>query len=444
MPLPPGPPLPRLVNTLLFGIAPEALLRPCLRRYGTPLTLRLIGRTLVFFSRPEAVRQLIGSQDPRVGMSRYNQIIEPIVEGDALLLVEGPRHEHLRKLLTRPFRPSSVRAMAGTMAGICATHLERLRPGQKFSAFAFYEHITLEVILSFLLGPLSRPELDRLRAILAPVTNVSLLLLLVPLLREATGPLSPGRRFQRGRERLQATLDALIAERRAALSRGERPEGLLTTLVEALDEGGQPLSDRCVRSQMMTTIVAGHETTAAALSWALPYVLRDAACLGRLREELQTVSAIDALDGLPWLDAICRETLRIQSIFPSIPRSLVQDMEVDGVHLPAGTEVAPLAWYSHRDPQSFPDPERFDPQRFIDKKYSPNVYYPFGGGDRMCLGSAFGLVQMKIALAVTLRDLELEALDRKAPVGSWRQITWIPRGGGRVRVVGRRPASRWT
>ena len=441
MPLPPGPALPRILQTILFGWVPQRFLLSNRARFGPAFTIRLTGRDMILFSAPEAVRQIFSDPEQRLRMSDYNRIVEPIVESESLLLLDDARHEHQRKLLMESFRRSRLQALFGPMEAICTDHLSRLRPGQRITAFDLYERITLEVILGVLLGPQSPDALARLRSTMEPVTNMSLFLLLIPALRRDLGPLSPGRRFIRGRARLSAALNELIAERRAALERGDSPPGMLTELVAIRDEQGQPMSDLTLRSVMMSVIVAGHETTAAALAWGLIFLLNDAEAAGRLEAELDSVTSPEELSELPWLDAVCREALRISPIFPAVPRTTREPQQIGGHALPGGVEVSCCAYFSHRDPQVFEEPERFNPERFLNKKYSPYSYYPFGGGSRMCIGWAFGLGQMKVLLAATMRQMKLKALDSRPQAGQWRQITWIPRRGGRVEVLGPRDPS---
>ena len=418
----------------MFLALPERMMRLCNALYGAPFTLRLIGRTMVLVHEPEAVRQVLSGQDSRLVMSDYNHVLEPIVESESVLLLDDERHGRYRKLLMEPFRRSQIQSHYAGMEARCAAHLARLRPGQRVSAFDLYEQITLEIILVLLLGPLDAEPLRSLRETLQPVTHVSLPLLTVPLLRRDLGPLSPGRRFSRGRARLSATLDGLIADRRAAVERGEVPPGLLTGWVGIRDEQGEAMSNLVLRSMIMTIIVTGHETTAAGLSWSLTHLLHSPEAAARLEEELRGASTLEQLDELPWLDAVCREALRIAPVLPAVPRTVREPVTISGCELPAGVEATPLAFYSHRNPRIFEEPERFNPERFIGRKYSPYEYYPFGGGPRMCLGWAFGLGQMKVLLATTLRRLRLERAEAKAPVGTWRQVTWIPKGGGLFQV----------
>ncbi|MCB9761067.1 MAG: cytochrome P450 [Alphaproteobacteria bacterium] len=440
MPLPPGPALPRAVQTFAYATRPQSFVPWCAQRYGVPYTLRLVGQTMVIVADPEHVRMVISGQDKRLTMSRYNHIVDPIVGRLSLLVTDGQRHAHHRRMLLEPFRRAKVLSYGPDMADIAARHLSGLAPGVTVSAYEAFEKISLEVILRIVLGVRDAAQVVEARAALEPVVSVNPLILMFPALQRDLGPWSPGGRFRRDRERLDAFLFKHIATRRAAVEAGDPPTDVLGQLILAEDEDGR-LSDQALRDELMTLIFTGHETTAAGLSWTLGWLVRSPEALARLVEELDALGpdvSLETLDAAPWLDAVCKEALRMSPVFPGIPREVVEPIRIGDYTLPEGTQIVATAALSHRMPGSFDAPDTFDPAHFLDRKYSREVYYPFGGGPRMCLGWAFGVSQMKLVLARALANFTFAASDGRWPNARWRHVTMVPHQGGPVRVVGRR------
>jgi cytochrome P450 len=245
--------------------------------------------------------------------------------------------------------------------------------------------------------------------------------------------------------RLMEEVDALLFEeirrRRAAPDDGRTD--ILSMLVAARDEAGQPMTEQELRDELMTLLLAGHETTATALAWAVYHVLRHPDVLVRLRRELDEVIGDEALTDahlpkLRYLDAVVKETLRLTPVIPMVGRKLRTPMRICGYDMPAGTVLVPSSYLTHRRPDVWSDPERFDPTRFVDAKADPYAFYPFGGGTRRCIGAAFAMFEAKIVLAEVLRLCELELEPGYVATIAARAVTFAPKGGVRVRVRDRR------
>ena len=271
-------------------------------------------------------------------------------------------------------------------------------------------------------------------------------LFLAPPLRFDFFGLSPWARFKHDRARTDELIYRKIALRRAEILRGESRSDVLSMLIQARDEDGQPLTDTELRDELMTLLVAGHETTATTLCWAFDLVLAKPRVLERLLSELDTVTVEDGapspaeLAKLPYLDAVMKETLRMRPVIPAVGRVLKAPMDLGGQRVPAGTLVVPSTYLVHHREDIYPEPHAFRPERFLEKKVDPYTFFPFGGGVRRCLGMAFAMYEMKIVLGTILSRLSLAKVQAEPTAVRVRTFTLAPDRGVLVRVLGdRRP-----
>jgi cytochrome P450 len=289
--------------------------------------------------------------------------------------------------------------------------------------------LTLRIIVATLFG--ARSHFDEVcRVAGALLEHARSPLLLVPALQRDLGPLTGWRRFQALSGELDALLAPIIAERRAAPS----DHDLLGQLVSARDDLGEPLTDRQLRDELVTLLVAGHETTASALAWTLQHVLRDEVLRRRLDDELSAVVGDgpvrnEHLERLPLLGATIDEGMRLNPVLAHVGRELTVPMTVGGYELPAGCMVVPNIYLAHRDPAIFPEPTRFDPDRFLATRHGPHAYLPFGGGARRCIGMGFALQEMKIVIATVLRRTRLALVTLDVTSVRRRGVVWAPAGG---------------
>ncbi|MCB9761065.1 MAG: cytochrome P450 [Alphaproteobacteria bacterium] len=441
MPLPPGPRWPRPVQTLAFAMRPLAFTRWCLARYGGPFTLRL-GRDqdLVFVAEPEHVRVVLSGQDRRLRLDRYVRILEPIVGPRSLQLIEGSKHTHHRRILMAPFRRAKILEYSQDIAEIAARHVARWPAGRPMSTYDAFERISLEVILRILFGLRDPEEVAEARDKNEAVAGVHALLLMFPELQRDLGRWSPWGRFLRARDRLDALLYGHIAQRRAAVTAGEDPADVLGQLILAEDEDG-PLSDEDLRDELVTLIGTGHDTTAAGLTWTLGWLIRTPAVHERLMAELDALGpepSLEALEGAPFLDAVVKEAMRISPVLPGITREVAEPLELGGWTLPVGTQLVAASNLSHHLPQHFADPGAFEPTRFLEGKPPRDVFYPFGGGPRMCFAWAFGVSELKLVLSRVLAAYTFTAPGSNWPRARWRHITVVPADGGLLIPTARR------
>jgi len=430
--LPPGPASPSLVQGLEYALRPARFFSTCSQRFGETFTVRMpvAPSTVVMFTNPEAIRQIFCGDEDELRGGESSAALRPILGASSILALDGKRHERQRRLMMPPFHGERMLAYGDTMRAIADRAIERWPIGRPFPIHHEMQAITLEVILRTVFGA-EGARLDALRILVQRFARVtSNVLWLWPPLQVDLGPLSPWGRVRRIRRELDAFLFAEFARRRAEGVAGR--DDILSLLLAARDENGESMSDAELSDQMMTLIFAGHDTTATSLAFAFHNVLRHPEILERLRGEL-------AQGRLELVEATAKETLRLNPIVSEVGRVLSRPMRIGGWDLPAGVAAAPCIYLTHRRPDLWPEPERFDPDRFVGRRTSPYEFFPFGGGVRRCLGMAFALYEMKVVLSEVLTRVELRLATgyRMQPVR--RSITLAPSRGMPV-VVARRAA----
>jgi cytochrome P450 len=350
------------------------------------------------FTHPEAIREIFTGDEGDLRGGESSTALRPILGTSTILALDGAHHERQRRLMMPPFHGERMLAYGDTMRAIADRAIERWPIGRAFPVHHEMQAITLEVILRTVFGA-EGPRLDALRVLVQRFARVATnVLWLWPPLQVDLGPLSPWGRVRRLRRDLDAFLYAEFAHRRAEGTGGRHD--VLSLLLAARDEAGEPMSDAELGDQMMTLLFAGHDTTATSLAFALHNVLRHPEVLDRLRTDV-------AQGRLEYAEATAKETLRLNPIVTEVGRVLSRPMRIGGWDLPAGVSATPCIYLAHRRPDVWPDPERFDPERFVGRRPSPYEFLPFGGGVRRCLGMAFALYEMKIVLAQVLSRVEL-------------------------------------
>jgi cytochrome P450 len=391
----------------------------------------------VMVSSPDLIRQIFTEGGETLHAGRANGVLEPLVGPRSVLLLDGPQHMRHRKLLLPPFHGERMHAYADEMRQITEADLRTWPVGEPFSLHPHMQSITLSVILRAVFGLEEGAQMTDLAAkLVAFMEPPPALLVFLPHVAELDFPMSPLRRFRTRREAVDRDLYALIAERRRAKDLAARKD-ILSLLLSARDEDGKPMSDEEVRDELMTMLAAGHETTATALSWAFERTLNEPRVATKMAAEVREVVgdgplSPEAIARLTYVDAAVKETLRLQPILPIVVRYLEEPYSIGGYDLPAGSRVAPCIYLTHRRPELYPEPEQFDPSRFVGKKVDPYTWLPFGGGIRRCIGMAFALYEMKLILATVMARarLRLESLHPARVVR--RGVTLAPSEGARV------------
>ncbi|HTW18039.1 MAG TPA: cytochrome P450 [Nocardioides sp.] len=393
------------------------------RKYGDVFTVRLVpgGRPLVFFTRPEHTKEIFAADPEVFHAGKGNSILGPIMGEHSLLLQDGADHKRARKLIMPAFNGHALRDYRDLVTDLARDEVAHWRPGVPFRSLDRMNALTLEVILRVVFGVTDEARLRELRPRVTATVDISPGILLgwgYPWLQR----FGPWRRTVENQVELDRLMYAEIRERRSAPDLAERTD-VLSRLMLVDDQ--DPLDDTELRDQLVTLLLAGHETTASALSWALYEIGRDPALLRRTQQ-----AADDGDDA--WLDAVLKESMRLHPIIPMVVRTLMKPATIGGWDLPAGTTVGPSIIVSHQRSESFPDPEVFRPERFLGHNPPPNTWIPFGGGARRCIGAGFAQMEGVQVLREVFAAYDVHAVGADGP--KVRNITSVPRDGARIRV----------
>jgi cytochrome P450 len=433
--LPPEPKSSPLVQTLRWAFRPLPFMQDCRERYGESFSVRFLGfeRPMVMISDPAAIKALYTERAHGLPPGR-NIVLEPVLGSKSVLLLEGAEHLARRRVMLPPFHGERMRAYEPVVEEIVGAEIDSWPIEREFPVHSRMQAITLEVILRVVFGVSEGPRLDRLREMLATVLNetASPTAQLVGLATRRFGGRGPWARFEGQLKAVDELLLAEIAEHRERPDLEQRDD-VLSMLIQARFEDGEAMSDTELRDQLMTLLLAGHETTATALAWSFDLLLRHPEPLRRLRESLQAGED-------EYLRATISETLRLRPVVPLAGRRLATELEADGLTLPAGTDVTPAIWLAHTRADVYPEPFAFRPERFLDGAPDTYAWIPFGGGVRRCLGASFAEFEMRIVLREVLTRCELRKASPLPEKTGRRNITLSPRDGTPVVVTARRPA----
>jgi cytochrome P450 len=421
--LPPGPSEPRLAQMTQWISRPMAFATRQRDRFGDAFTANIDGTPWVMLGDPEDVRTVFTAGPQRTNAGEANAVLRPTLGSHSLLLLDGEEHLRQRKLMLPAFHGERIERYREIMRAATERAVATWPSHKPFALRPHTQAITFEVIVRAVFGVDDAGAMQRLREPLRRMLdwagNPAPLLLVA-----VVGPDNPVVRrviARRYLEPVDRELYALIAARRRATDLEER-EDVLSTLLLARDEDGEPMTDVELRDELLTLLVAGHETTATSLAWALERLVRHDGALSRV--------ATDAA----YADAVVKETLRLRPVVALVLRRLIEPLEVAGRELPAGTTVAPCILLVHRREDVYPDPDAFRPERFLDQPPGTYTWIPFGGGVRRCLGAAFAQIEMQVVLETIARSARLEPVGGPEDVRR-RGVTLVPARGGEVRVA---------
>ncbi len=435
--LPPGPGTPALWQTYQVLANPRTYTRAMRSRYGDAIRFRLLAGRGVSFSSPELARELFSADADGF---EVEPMVSLIFGPQSLLATSGATHRRQRKLLNPRFHGARVKGFLETMQRVVEDGCEPFRraagTGEGVRVLDVAQAITLDVILETVFGASEGLDRSAARALLAGLVE-SITPALFGSSRLHTPLFPPWRTFRRRRAEFDAWVDAIVAKRRAS---GDPGSDVLGTLVDARYEDGAPMDDAEIRDQLLTLLLAGHETTATAIAWGVYWLAREPTKLATLRAELDALGAAAPVERLvrsPYLEAVASESLRVEPIVTYVSRVCRTPLKVGPWTVPAGeiASVNLLAILS--DEKLFPEPERFLPERFLGKSYSAAEFLPFGGGQRRCLGAAFAEAELAIALATIASGWDLELASAAPERAVRRNITMGPAGGVPVRVRAR-------
>lgn len=438
----------RTLRLLRLILRPTDYMEDNVRRYG-PM-FKIGGDTappLIYVGVPEVVREIFMLDDSQISSGQGNGILQVMLGENSIVLLDGAPHQRQRKLLMPPFHGERLRAYGQLICDITQQISAAWQPGQSIVARPPMQDLTLGVILQAVFGLREGPRLAELQRLMSAMLDafaypITASFLFFPALQKDWGAWSPWGRFIRLREQLQQLLYAEIHDRRQYLSQpgtsSEERTDILTLLLLARDESGKGMSDAELHDELVTLILAGHETTASAMVWILYWIHYLPEVQQKVRAELAQLGPKPdpmAILQLPYLTAVCQEALRIYPITPStFVRILRQPMTLAGYSFVAGTALMPATYILHQRPDVYPEPKQFRPERFLERQYAPHEYLPFGGGHRRCIGSALAMMELKLGTATLLQNFQLE-LPRPRPVKPARRgLTMAPPASMRLRV----------
>jgi len=432
--LPPGPRYPVALSSLGWALRPMPFMERCQKRYGDMFKFRIAQEgTWVFVSHPDQIKQVFTGDPNVLHAGAANQILLPIVGRHSVLLLDEREHMTQRKLLLPPFHGERMQRYGELMTDVAEREIATWPQGEDIALWPRMQSVTLEVIMRAVFGIRETDRLDELRIRLGTMLDWTL----DPKQMIFYAALGPKRVQEKAAfRRVMDPVDEILLDevhRRREDPGVEERDDILSLLVQARHEDGRPMGDRELRDELMTLLVAGHETTATSLAWALERLMRHPEMLDRLRDEV--AAGEDA-----YLDAVVKETLRLRPVLPITLRKLQEPMEIGGYMLPAGVSVAPCIHLVHRRPDVYPEPRRFRPERFLEQAPGTYTWIPFGGGVRRCLGASFALFEMKTVLAAVIRRARLRADDPAPERVARRAITLTPAAGTRAVIDAIEPA----
>ncbi len=410
-------------------------MQDCREKYGDSFSVKFLGfeRPMVLISDPAAIKALYMERENGLPPGR-NIVLEPILGSRSVLLLEGSEHLARRKLMLPAFHGERMRSYEAVLDEIVAREIDSWPLDSEFPIHSRMQAVTLEVILRVVFGVADGPRLARLRGMLSTV------------LSETASPRSQliglaTRRFRGGNalarfegqlKEVDELLYAEIAEHRSKPDLEDREDMLSMLMLAEFEDGGR-MDDTELRDQLMTLLLAGHETTATALAWTFDLLLRHPEPLQRLRDSLEAGEE-------DYLRATISESLRLRPVIPLAGRRLAKELTVDGRTLPPGTDVSPAIWMTHTRADLYPEPFAFRPERFLGQSPDTYAWIPYGGGIRRCLGASFAEFEMRIVLREVLTRCDLRKASPAPEKTGRRNITLSPKGGTPVVVTARRPA----
>jgi cytochrome P450 len=410
--------------------APFSLLESCQARLGDAFTLRIPGTPtpIVLVSDPLAVKDVFALGQDEAHAGKANIVLKPFLGEHSLLLLDGAEHIRQRKMMLPAFHGERMHAYGRAMLDAAHTSIDSWPVGKRFSVHRPMQAITLEVILRTVFGVEEGAQLRELADVMTHALDIAAWPgLLFPIVQRDYGRFSPWARFRRYADRASEILRSEIRSARTQGTKGR--SDVLAMMIDARDESGAPLSEDEIHDELITLLIAGHETTATALAWTLRWLLPDGALVRRLQDEVASANGDPLrLSKLELLDATVKEALRLQPVIPIVGRLLQEPTRIGRYDLPRGIVVAPAIHLVHRRPDLYPEPTRFNPDRYLAWKPAAWEWIPFGGGLRRCIGAAFALYEMKMVLATIVSRVDLRLATSRVRVVR-RGITLTPSGG---------------
>lgn len=448
MPLPNPLPKPAFLQKLQWVADPVGYMESASEQYPDLFTAKVIGfgDTLVFVNHPQAIQEILTNDRKKFAAPGHqNSILQPLLGDYSMIMLDGDRHRRRRQLVMPSFHGDRMRVYGQLMRDLTEKVFSQLPTNQVFSARNIMQEISLQVILQTVFGMYEGERSEQLKQQLklmadlfrSPFTSS---FLFFPFLQKDFGSWSPWGKFLQNRQEVDKLIYTEIAERR------EQPNqnriDILSMLMSSRDEAGNPMSDLELRDELITLLLAGYETTASAMAWALYFIYEKTEVREKLLLELDSLGDKPdpmSIFKLPYLTAVCNETLRIYPVaMLTFPRVVQEPVELLGHSLEPGTVLVGCMFLTHQREDLYPEPKQFKPERFLERQFSPYEFIPFGGGVRRCLGEALAVFEMKLVLATILSRYQLALADHQPEVPRRRGVTLAPARGVKMLLTGKR------
>ncbi len=439
---------PRFLQRLQWIFDPVGYMESAAQQYPDMFTAEVIGfgGTLVFVNHPQAIQEILTNDRKKfTAPGEENKILQPLVGDYSLFMLEGDRHKRQRQLMMPSFHGDRMRAYGSLICNLTEKVFSKLPHNQPFSARRATQEISQEVILQVVFGLYGGERCQKIKHLMALMLDVfrsplTSSFLFFPFLQKDLGAWSPWGRFLRQRQQIDQLIYAEIAERR------ENPDpnriDILSLLMSATDENGEAMTDQELRDELMTLLLAGYETTATAMAWGLYWLHKQPEVREKVLQELDVMGDNPdpmSIFRLPYLTAVCNESLRITPVtMLTFPRLVQEPVELLGHKLEPGTELLGCMYLLHQREDLYPQHQQFKPERFLEKQFSPYEFMPFGGGVRRCMGEALALFEMKLALAIIVSHYQLALAEDQPEVPQRRGVTLAPARGVKMVITGQR------
>ena len=407
---------------------PAAFFKRCQENQGDPFCIQLPGAGDIYLTTSSEGAEEIFKASPSIFEPVLPNPVEPLLGAGSLILLGGPRHKKERKLLTPPFQGERMRAYGDIIQSVVLEEWNTFETDTKINVQNTTQSMTLKVIIRAIFG-IEAPERIELfqHAIEDTTKRYTPALSLSPALRKDFAGLGPWKKFRNSYDNFDELLKEEIDQRRSGEYQSKTD--ILSLLLDLRYDDGSSIPDSELRDQLRTMLVAGHETAATGLAWALFYIHRNPELLASMQAELREAGeqpTPEQLAKLPLLSGACSEALRIHPVVPIVLRRLKDNMTLRGCDIPKGASVGVALTELHHDPDVWSEPAEIKPERFVGQRFTPFQYAPFGGGARRCLGAAFATYEMKIILGTILSRWECEPLTKKVPPAVLQSITMAP------------------
>jgi cytochrome P450 len=421
-----------VAQTLAWALAPTWLMDRCAQRLGGSFTLTFApsGMKLVMISDPEAVKTVFTAPAEVAPSGAGNSPVAPVMGPSSVIVLTGPEHMRQRKLLLPPFHGERMREYEDVIVEATRRDMAGWQLGRPMALTQHTRKITLEVILRAVFG-VEAERMEALRAAVGRLLEPASVLVVLRIALSRPSLERPGGAFGAALDRVDELIYEELARRRASADLEQRTD-ILSLLMQARDEDGEPMSDQELRDELVTLLLAGHETTATSVAWAIERLVRHPQKLGRLVAEIDAYGEGGEEE---YMTAVVNETLRVRPVVPIVVRILQRELQVGPHLLPAGTRVTPAIYLTNRNPRVYDSPAEFRPERYLGESPDTFAWIPFGGGIRRCIGAAFAQLEMKLMLRTMLSELEPRLARGARARGERirrRAITLVPGSGARV------------